>query len=130
VITVKEGGPSRDWLNPELGYLVSHRGRTKVRQWFKALELESDIATGRAAVEAELKREGFGDKRALNLEDVAREASVPKLDDFFAAVAHGDLNTRQMQQAIRAAAKLSEVVEDEDVVVAPAEQAPAPAPAS
>ncbi len=119
VITVKEGGPSRDWLNPELGYLVSHRGRTKVRQWFKSLELEADIAAGRATIEAELKREGFGDKRLLNLEDVAREAGIPKLDDFFAAVAHGDLNSRQIQQAIRATAKLTEAPPaDEDVVVA------------
>src|SRR5258706_5976414 len=118
VITVKEGGPSRDWLNPELGYLVSSRGRAKVRQWFKAQDLEADSATGRSLIETELKREGLSDKRALPLEDVAREAGIPKLDDFFAALAHGDLNTRQMQLAIRGAAKLSEVVEDEDVVVA------------
>ena len=119
VITVKEGAPSRDWLNPELGYLVSHRGRTKVRQWFKSLEHESDIASGRATFEAELKREGFGDKRELSLEDIAREAGIPKLDDFFAAVAHGDLNTRQIQHAIRATAKLAEEpAPDEDVVVA------------
>ncbi|MEP7085286.1 MAG: bifunctional (p)ppGpp synthetase/guanosine-3',5'-bis(diphosphate) 3'-pyrophosphohydrolase, partial [Betaproteobacteria bacterium] len=119
VITIKEGGPSRDWLNPELGYLVSNRGRTKVRQWFKALELEGDIAAGRATLEAELKREGFSEKRALNLEDVAREAGIPKLDDFFAAVAHGDLNSRQVQHAIRATAKLSDAPPpDEDVVVA------------
>ena len=118
VITVKEGGPSRDWLNAELGYVVSNRARTKVRQWFKSLELEGDIAAGRAALEAELKREGFNDKRALNLEEVAREAGIPKLDDFFAAVAHGDLNARQIQHAIRATAKLADVTENEDVVVA------------
>jgi GTP pyrophosphokinase len=118
VVTVKEGGPSRDWLNPELGYLVSHRGRAKVRQWFKAQDLEADIATGRALVEAEMKREGFGAARALNLDDVCREAGYPKLDEFFAAAAHGDINTRQIQHAIRAAAKLARTPEDEDVVVA------------
>ena len=118
VITVKEGGPSRDWLNPELGYLVSNRGRAKVRQWFKAQDFEADIATGRALVEAEMKREGFGAGRALNLDDVCREAGYAKHDEFFAAAAHGDINTRQIQHAIRAAAKLAEVPEDEDVVVA------------
>jgi GTP pyrophosphokinase len=118
VVTVKEGGPSRDWLNPDLGYLVSNRGRAKVRQWFKAQDLEADIATGRALVEAEMKREGFGTARALNLDDVCREAGYPKLDEFFAAAAHGDINTRQIQHAIRAAAKLALVPEDEDVVVA------------
>jgi len=118
VVTVKEGGPSRDWLNPELGYLVSQRARAKVRQWFKAQDLEADIATGRALVEAELKREGFSDKRALSLDDLTREAGFAKHDDFFAAAAHGDINTRQIQLAIRATAKLSEVVADEDVVIA------------
>ena len=105
IIAVKEGAPSRDWLNPELGYAVSNRARTKVRQYFKSLEHEADVSTGRAAVEAELKREGYGDKRALNLEEVAREAGFPKLDEFFSAVARGDLNTRAVQSAIRAAAK-------------------------
>ena len=36
IITVKEGRPSRDWLNPELGYLVGNRSRAKVRAWFNA----------------------------------------------------------------------------------------------
>jgi GTP pyrophosphokinase len=39
VTTVKEGGPSRDWLNPELGFLASHRARAKVRAWFNALAM-------------------------------------------------------------------------------------------
>ena len=117
VSTVKEGGPSRDWLNAELGYVVSHRARTKVRQWFKSLDHDADIVAGRATIEAELKREGFNDKRALNLEEVAREAGISKLDDFFSAVAHGDLNMRQIQHAIRATAKLAEAPVEEDVVV-------------
>ncbi|MGL4232566.1 MAG: RelA/SpoT family protein, partial [Casimicrobium sp.] len=37
IIAVKEGGPSRDWLNPENGYVRSHRARSKVRQFFNAL---------------------------------------------------------------------------------------------
>ena len=118
VIVVKEGNPSRDWLNPELGYAVSHRARAKVRQFFKSLEHEADVSTGRAAVEAELKREGFNDKRALNLEEVAREAGIPKLDEFFSAVARGDLNTRALQGAIRATAKLVDAPATDDVVVA------------
>ena len=44
IVAVKQGGPSRDWLNPELGYVQSHRARTKVRQWFKAQQLEETIA--------------------------------------------------------------------------------------
>ncbi|MGC2049332.1 MAG: HD domain-containing protein, partial [Gallionella sp.] len=35
ILTVKQGGPSRDWINPSLGFLQSSRIRAKVRAWFK-----------------------------------------------------------------------------------------------
>ena len=58
IVAAKQGGPSRDWLNPELGYAHSHRARTKVRQWFKAQQHEETLAQGRAIVERELQRAG------------------------------------------------------------------------
>jgi len=109
IVALKQGnssvGPSRDWLNPELGYVHSHRARTKVRQWFNAQQLEETIANGRAIVERELQRSRM---TAVNLESVADKAGIPKLDDFFAAVARTEINTRQLQQAIHAAAKPDE----------------------
>src|SRR5438105_641165 len=98
----RQGGPSRDWLNPERGYVHSHRARTKVRQWFKAQQLEETIAQGRAMVERELSRHG---RSALKLEAVAAKAGFPKLDDFFAAVARDDINSKQVQIAIHAVAQ-------------------------
>ncbi|HJW11739.1 MAG TPA: HD domain-containing protein, partial [Albitalea sp.] len=44
VTTLKEGGPSLDWLNPELGYLRSTRSKSKVRAWFNALAQADTIA--------------------------------------------------------------------------------------
>jgi len=102
IVTAKQGGPSRDWLNAELGYVQSHRARTKVRQWFKAQQLEETIAQGRSMVDRELSRAGM---TALNLEAVASEAGFAKLEDFFAAVARAEFNTRQVQAAIQALAK-------------------------
>jgi GTP pyrophosphokinase len=102
IVAVKQGGPSRDWLNADLGYVHSHRARAKVRQWFKASQLEETIAHGRAAVERELQRAG---STALNLDTIAAEAGFPKLDDFFAAVGRAELNTRQVQNAIHAVGK-------------------------
>src|SRR5690606_14251562 len=58
ITAAKEGGPSRDWLNSELGYLVSHRAKSKVRAWFNALALAETVARGRDAVEKLLQREG------------------------------------------------------------------------
>jgi len=98
VITTKQGGPSRDWLNPELGYVQSHRARSKVRQWFKAQQLEQTVAQGRASVERELQRAGA---TAVNLDAVAAKAGFDKADDFYAAVARDDVSLRQVQLAIR-----------------------------
>ena len=102
IVAVKQGGPSRDWLNPDLGYVHSRHARTKVRQWFKAQQLEETIAQGRSMVDRELARAGM---TALNLEAVASEAGFAKLDDFFAAVARAEFNTRQVQAAIQAVVK-------------------------
>ena len=58
IMTVKGGGPSRDWLSPQLGYLASPRALAKVRQWFRHEDHERDAAAGRAALDKELQRLG------------------------------------------------------------------------
>ncbi|HEY1459405.1 MAG TPA: bifunctional (p)ppGpp synthetase/guanosine-3',5'-bis(diphosphate) 3'-pyrophosphohydrolase [Casimicrobiaceae bacterium] len=106
IISTKQGGPSvgpsRDWLNADLGYVHSRHARAKVRQWFKAQQLEETIAQGRAAVERELSRAGM---TALNLDSLAHAAGFAKLEDFFAAVARTEINTRALQAAIQGLAK-------------------------
>ena len=93
IISVKQGGPSRDWLNPALGYLKSHRARSKVRQWFSGQEREDSLAQGRALAEKELQRHGM---TALGLDKLASKFKFTKLDAFLAAVARGDINSRQL----------------------------------
>ncbi len=102
IVSAKEGGPSRDWLNPELGYVTSHRARAKVRQWFKAQQLEATIAQGRALVERELARLG---QSLLKLDAVAAKAGFAKTDELFAAFARDEINSRQVQVAIQALAQ-------------------------
>ena len=75
IIAAKAGGPqplgpSRDWLNPALGFLKSHRARGKVRQWFNARQLSETVAQGRAVVEKEQRREGA---TQANLEQLAHK---------------------------------------------------------
>src|SRR6266581_48265 len=97
IITAKTGGPSRDWLNPALGYIKSSRARNKVRQWFNSREIASVVAAGRAAVERELQREG---KRA-SLEDLAKRLGFGAPDELFAAVGREEVGSRQLQTALR-----------------------------
>jgi GTP pyrophosphokinase len=98
IIVAKTGGPSRDWLNPALGYVQSSRARNKIRQWFNSLEVASVVAAGRAAVERELQREG---KRAASLEELARRLGFDRTDEFFAAVGREEVGTRRLQIGIR-----------------------------
>ena len=102
IIAAKQGGPSRDWLNPDLGYVQSHRARAKVRQWFKAQQHDETVAQGRAMVERELARLG---QTALKLDAVAAKAGFARTDEFFAAFARDEINSRQVQAAIHAVAQ-------------------------
>jgi len=98
IVAAKTGGPSRDWMNPALGYIKSSRARNKVRQWFNTLELGQTIAEGRAIVERELHREG---KAGAALDALAAKLGFAKSEDFFAAVGREDLSARQIQLALR-----------------------------
>ena len=98
VITVKEGGPSRDWLNPELGFLTSHRAKSKVRAWFNALEMAQTVAKGREAVEKLLQREG---KTAIKLDDLASQLGFKAADDLFEVVGKDELSLRTIENMLK-----------------------------
>ncbi len=55
ILTAKQGRPSRDWLNPQLGYLVTSRAKAKVRHWFKHQNREQNIADGCALMDREFQ---------------------------------------------------------------------------
>ncbi len=98
IVTAKSGGPSRDWLNPERGYVKSQRARQKIRQWFNAKQLAETLAAGRAALEKALRREGA---MQASLEDLAARLGFARPDELFAAVARDEVNLRQLHGALR-----------------------------
>ena len=98
IVAAKEGGPSRDWLNPELGFLTSHRAKSKVRAWFNALAAEQTVAKGREAVEKLLQREG---KTALKLADLALQLGFKHADELFAVVGKDELSLRTIENMLR-----------------------------
>jgi GTP pyrophosphokinase len=102
IITAKTGGPSRDWLNPALGYIKSSRARNKLRQWFNSRQIASVVAAGRAAVERELQREG---RRAASLEELAKRLGFGDPEELFAAVGREEVGPRQLQTALRGEAE-------------------------
>ena len=98
VITAKEGGPSRDWLNPELGFLSSHRARAKVRAWFNALAMGETVAKGREAVEKLMQREG---KTAIKLDDLASQLGFNSSDELFEVVGKDEFSLRNIEIVLR-----------------------------
>jgi len=98
VVAAKSGGPSRDWLNPQLGFLASPRARAKVRAWFNAVELQQRISQGHALVEKELQRLG---KTAVNLEQLAQQLDFAKADDLYVAVAKEEFSLRQISHVFK-----------------------------
>ena len=97
IIAAKEGGPSRDWLNPELGFLVSSRSRSKVRAWFNAQIQQETIAQGREFVERLLQREG---RTAVRLDDLAVRLGFKTADALFEAVGKDTVSQRQIELAL------------------------------
>ena len=103
ITTVKEGGPSLDWLNAELGFLKGSRSRTKVRAWFNALAQGATIARGREAVEKLLQREG---KTALKLDDLAQRLGFRNADALFEVVGKDEFSLRTIETLLRPAEPL------------------------
>ena len=103
VITAKEGGPSLDWLNSELGYLKSARARAKVRAWFNLQAQKGTIARGREAVEKLLQREG---RTAMRLDDLAARLGFRSADALFEVVGKDEFSLRSIENLLRPAEPL------------------------
>ncbi len=101
ILTSRKGGPSRDWLNPNLGYLTTARARHKVRQWFRRQEREQNIAQGRELLDRELRRLGMEDQP---FEDIARMFKYSRVEDLLAAIGYGDISVSQVANKIDDAA--------------------------
>ena len=93
IITIKRGGPSRDWLNPHLNYVRTQKARSKIRQWFRKQDRQENITEGRTLLEKELRRLSV---QPASHESLAKQFGYDKVDDFFCAIGAGDLNPQQI----------------------------------
>jgi RelA/SpoT family (p)ppGpp synthetase len=107
ILTAKRGGPSRDWLNPHLGYVRTSRARQKIRQFFRRQEREENVTRGRVLLEKELKRLGI---ESESYDDIAKMFLLSKVDDLLAAIGYGDINVHQISS------KILELESDKDLL--------------
>jgi GTP diphosphokinase / guanosine-3',5'-bis(diphosphate) 3'-diphosphatase len=89
IVSKKDKGPSRDWLSPNLGYVMTSHARTKIRQYFKKQERTENIERGREMLDKELKHLGID---LSNREELALFFKYENEDDFLAAIGYGDLS--------------------------------------
>jgi guanosine-3',5'-bis(diphosphate) 3'-pyrophosphohydrolase len=89
ILTAKQGGPSRDWLNSNLGLVKTQRARSKIRAWFKHQNRDQNLIQGKEILEKELHRLGLVD---YNLEKLALNFDFRTLDDLYVAVGCGDVS--------------------------------------
>ncbi|UCD70101.1 MAG: bifunctional (p)ppGpp synthetase/guanosine-3',5'-bis(diphosphate) 3'-pyrophosphohydrolase [Betaproteobacteria bacterium] len=107
IVAAKSGGPSRDWMNPTLGYIVSNRARVKLRQWFNNEARDEACAAGKAELGNRLQRLGHGWR---NPDELASALGYLRSDDLYLAFHRGDITERELRIAVEG---------DTDVVAEP-----------
>ncbi len=93
ILTATKGGPSRDWLNPSLGYVRTSRARAKIQAWFKHQARDQNLDEGRTLFEREMRRL---DVEGLDLAKLAKAVNYQNADDMYAALGAGDLRIGQV----------------------------------
>jgi GTP pyrophosphokinase len=111
ILTAKQGGPSRDWLNPSLGLVRTQRARGKIKAWFKKQDRDQNVSQGREMLEHEIKRLGLPEVDEEGLKSLA-EASGRSVEEFLEALGTGDVTLGRVIN------KLLETKETDDLLVA------------
>lgn len=104
ILTAKRGGPSRDWLNPNLGLVKTSRARSKIKQWFKRQDRELNLSQGKAILDKEFKRLGL---KQVEFDPILPELGVKSVDDLYVAIGCGDIGIGRVVN------KIAELEEDE-----------------
>lgn len=98
ILTTRHGGPSRDWLNPALGYLRTTRARNKARSWFRQQNQEMHLSTGRHLLDRECQRLGVSQ---VDHDDLAKKLGFRRAEDMLVALGAGDLTNSQVAQKLQ-----------------------------
>ena len=93
ILTQKQPNPSRDWLNPSLGYIKSSRARAKIHHWFKQLDRDKNLSAGKEILDNELQKLDLTYK---HLEPAISRYNFKELEDLMVAIGAGDVRLNQL----------------------------------
>lgn len=88
ILTASNGHPSKDWLNPDLGYVTTTRARAKITNWFKKQDRDSNIIDGRSLLEGEFRRLAL---HGVKMPELAQAVNCHGVDDLYAGIGAGDI---------------------------------------
>ena len=108
VLTAKRGGPSRDWMNVNLGLARTQRTRSKIRAWFKKEDREKNLSSGRALLERELQRLGMAE---TNLEALGRNLGYKQPDEMYEDLGCGDLSLNKIVKLLSESQDVNDLLE-------------------
>ncbi|NLJ91721.1 MAG: GTP diphosphokinase [Aeromonadales bacterium] len=128
IITQKQPNPSRDWLNPNLGFLRTSRARSKVATWFKKQDRDKNVQAGRELLDKELERLGLS--FSLLNKTVLERFNVASTDDLLAGVGGGDLRINQLLNFLQSQHKKPTSAEEDEAVLRQLELKASKKPAS
>ena len=97
ILTTKIAKPTRDWLNPHLGFVKTSRAKAKILHWFKLQDYEVNREEGQQLFDRELRKLGL---KNVNVEKIAKSLNYTKTDDFFVALGNGDLRSSQLTNTL------------------------------
>ena len=97
VLTSKTAAPSRDWMNPNLGYLKTNRARAKVRSWFKQQDYDQNLVDGRVVFDRETNRMGL---HKADAQVIAKHFKLQAVEEMYAAIGRGDITSGQVANAL------------------------------
>jgi len=89
-------GPSLDWLNGDLGYLTTASAQTKVKQWFRKQERNSNIRRGKDLLKKELRRLGI----RYNEKDIAKSLDYENFDDLAESLGVGQISVARVADTL------------------------------
>lgn len=98
ILTGREPNPSRDWLNPNSGYLKSSRARSKVQYWFRLQDRDKNIAAGKELLDTELNRLNLS---IDNIPKVLARFNVNSMEEILAGIGGGEIKVTQVVHYIQ-----------------------------
>ncbi len=130
ILTSRYGGPSLDWLNPDLGHVQTSRARNKIKLWFRRQNRDRHLATGRDVLERELRRLGLLDSMSFDFVAGLFDIEKSKLDDFLVKIGAGDINSSRIANRILESERQQEKESLIERMLEAAEREPQPRPAA